>query len=161
MALSNVTFAPIIPSSSSCSCCFFFNRSSSYSEISGFDTLTKSNGCPFPTVRNRWRSGAIDTRVGIVENAPVSSSFSSRTASVTGNAGIDIPVSCYQLIGVSSQAEKDEIVKSVMNLKSAEVDDGYTIDVIVSRQVKRQLKRSFCTFFECFLVISFLFLSSL
>ncbi|XWS58850.1 hypothetical protein CRYUN_Cryun08bG0069200 [Craigia yunnanensis] len=132
MALSNVTLAPIIPSSS-CSC-FFFTRSSSHSEISGFETLTKSKGCPFPTVRNRWRSGAMDTRVGIIENAPVSSSSSSRTATVMGNAAVDIPVSCYQLIGVSSQAEKDEIVKSVMNLKSTEVDDGYSMDVIVSRQ---------------------------
>ncbi|XP_021282283.1 plastid division protein CDP1, chloroplastic [Herrania umbratica] len=136
MALGNVTLAPIIPSSS-CSCCFFFTRSSNQSEILGFETLIKSNGCPFPTVRNRWRSSAIDTRIGIVENVLVSSSSSfssSRTATVTGTAAVDIPVSCYQLIGVSSQAEKDEIVKSVMNLKSAEVDDGYTMDVLVSRQ---------------------------
>ncbi|XP_022742524.1 plastid division protein CDP1, chloroplastic-like isoform X3 [Durio zibethinus] len=132
MALSNVTLAPITPSS--CCCCFFFTRSSNYSELLGFETLTKSNGCLFPTVRNRWRSGAIDTRIGIVEKAPVSPSSSSRTATIVGNAAVDIPVSCYQLIGVSSQAEKDEIVKSVMNLKSAEVDDGYTMDVIVSRQ---------------------------
>ncbi|PPD84203.1 hypothetical protein GOBAR_DD18854 [Gossypium barbadense] len=101
-----------------------------------FETLIKSNGYRFPTVRSRFQSGAIDTRgVGIVENnnnaAPVSSSPSS---SVVGNAVVDIPVSCYQLIGVSSQAEKDEIVKSVMNLKGSEVDDGYTSDVVVSRQ---------------------------
>ncbi|XVE62186.1 hypothetical protein DITRI_Ditri06bG0098200 [Diplodiscus trichospermus] len=133
MALSNVTLAPIIPPSA-CPCCFFLTRSSSYSEISGFETLAKSNVCRFPPLRNRWRSGAIDTRFGIVENEPISSSSSSRTATVAGNAAVDIPVSCYQLIGVSSQAEKDEIVKSVMNLKSAEVDDGYTMDVIVSRQ---------------------------
>ena len=155
MALTNVTLAPILPSSC---CCFFFTRSSSYNEISGFETLSKSNGCPFPTLRNRWRSGAMDTRVGIIENAPVSSSSSSRTATVTGNAAVDIPVSCYQLIGISSQAEKDEIVKSVMNLKSAEVDDGYTMDVIVNRQVKRHSKRSFCTFFECFLLFPFFLL---
>ncbi|XP_022718471.1 plastid division protein CDP1, chloroplastic-like isoform X2 [Durio zibethinus] len=132
MALSNMTLAPIIPSSSSS--CFIFTRSFNYSEILGFETLIKSKGCLFPTVRNRWRSGAIDTRIGIVEIAPVSSSSSSRTTTVTGNAYVDIPISCYQLIGISSQAEKDEIVKSVMNLKSAEVDDGYTMDVIVSRQ---------------------------
>lgn len=138
MALSNVTLAPIIPSSSCSSsspCCFFFTRSSNYSDISGFETLGKSNGCSFPTARNRLRPCAIDSRLDIVENAPVSSSSSSRTATVTGNAAVEIPVSCYQLIGVSNQAEKDEIVKSVMNLKSAEVDDGYTMDVIVSRQV--------------------------
>ncbi|XVF30305.1 hypothetical protein REPUB_Repub16aG0045300 [Reevesia pubescens] len=134
MALNNVTLSPIIPSSSSSSSCFFFTRNSNYSEILGFETLTKSNSSPFPNVRNRWRSGAIDTRIGIVDNAPISSSSFSRTATVIGNTAVDIPVSCYQLIGVSSQAEKDEIVKSVMNLKSTEVDDGYTMDVIVSRQ---------------------------
>ncbi|OMO77984.1 hypothetical protein COLO4_24905 [Corchorus olitorius] len=133
MALSNVTLAPIVPSSS-CSCCYFFTRSSNYGEITGFETLPKYSGCSFPTVRNRWRSGAVDTRIGIVENGPVSSSSSSRTPTVSGTAVVDIPVSCYQLIGVSSQAEKDEIVKSVMNLKGAEVDDGYTMDAIVSRQ---------------------------
>ncbi|OMO78025.1 hypothetical protein CCACVL1_14700 [Corchorus capsularis] len=133
MALSNLTLAPIVPSSS-CSYCYFFTRSSNYGEITGFETLPKYSGCSFPTVRNRWRSGAVDTRIGIVENGPVSSSSSSRTPTVPGTAVVDIPVSCYQLIGVSSQAEKDEIVKSVMNLKGAEVDDGYTMDVIVSRQ---------------------------
>ncbi|TYG96599.1 hypothetical protein ES288_A11G364000v1 [Gossypium darwinii] len=136
MALSNLTLAPIVPPSSSSSSCCFFIRSSSYCEVSGFETLIKSNGYRFPTVRSRFQSGAIDTRgVGIVENnnnaAPV---LSSPSSSVVGNAVVDIPVSCYQLIGVSSQAEKDEIVKSVMNLKGSEVDDGYTSDVVVSRQ---------------------------
>ncbi|KAL4379375.1 hypothetical protein GQ457_02G039830 [Hibiscus cannabinus] len=136
MALSNFTLSPAIPPSSSSS--FFFTRSSSVSEISGFEILIKSNGCRFPSVRNRWQSGAIDTRgrvAGIVENnAPVSSSSSSSSIGAAGSAVVDIPVSCYQLIGVSSQAEKDEIVKSVMNLKGTEVDDGYTSDVVVSRQ---------------------------
>ncbi|XP_039047224.1 plastid division protein CDP1, chloroplastic-like [Hibiscus syriacus] len=136
MVLSNLTLSPTIPPSSSL---FFFIRSSTVCEISGFESLI-TNGCcfRFHTARSRWKCGAIDTRgggvVGIVENnAPVSSS-ASRGETVAGNAVVDIPVSCYQLIGVSSQAEKDEIVKSVMNLKSAEVDDGYTSDVVVSRQ---------------------------
>ena len=42
-----------------------------------------------------------------------------------------------QLIGVPDKAEKDEIVKSVMSLKNAEIEEGYTMDVVVSRQVKR------------------------
>ncbi|KAI3866225.1 hypothetical protein MKW92_004036 [Papaver armeniacum] len=59
---------------------------------------------------------------------------------VVGNNGqirtgvVEIPVTCYQLIGVTDQAEKDEIVKSVMNLKSADVEEGYTLDAVVSRQ---------------------------
>ncbi|GMN51347.1 hypothetical protein TIFTF001_020498 [Ficus carica] len=37
-------------------------------------------------------------------------------------------------IGVTDQAEKDEIVKSVMDLKNAEIEEGYSMDVVVSRQ---------------------------
>ena len=40
-----------------------------------------------------------------------------------------------QLIGVTDQAEKDEVVKSVMDLKSAEIEDGYSMDAVISRQV--------------------------
>nr|DAD33959.1 TPA_asm: hypothetical protein HUJ06_012810 [Nelumbo nucifera] len=48
--------------------------------------------------------------------------------------GVEIPVTCYQILGVADQAEKDEIVKSVMDLKSAVIEEGYTMDVVVSRQ---------------------------
>ncbi|KAI3982874.1 hypothetical protein MKX01_010357 [Papaver californicum] len=47
---------------------------------------------------------------------------------------VEIPVTCYQLIGVTDRAEKDRIVKSVMSLKSADVEEGYTLDAVVSRQ---------------------------
>lgn len=42
---------------------------------------------------------------------------------------------CLQLLGLPDQAEKDEIVKSVMQLKRAEVEEGYTMDAIKSREV--------------------------
>ncbi|OVA18834.1 protein of unknown function DUF4101 [Macleaya cordata] len=48
--------------------------------------------------------------------------------------GVEIPVTCFQIIGVPDRAEKDEIVKSVMDLKSADVEEGYTLDAVVSRQ---------------------------
>ncbi|XP_077231344.1 plastid division protein [Tasmannia lanceolata] len=48
--------------------------------------------------------------------------------------GVEIPVTCYQIVGVPNQAEKDEIVKAVMELRSAEIEEGYTLDVVVSRQ---------------------------
>ncbi|KAK9204908.1 hypothetical protein WN943_015173 [Citrus x changshan-huyou] len=38
------------------------------------------------------------------------------------------------IIGVPNQAEKDEIVKSVMDLKRAEIEEGYTMDAVMSRQ---------------------------
>ncbi|XP_051123300.1 plastid division protein CDP1, chloroplastic isoform X2 [Andrographis paniculata] len=47
---------------------------------------------------------------------------------------IEIPVTCYQIIGVHDQAEKDEIVKSVKHLKNVEIEEGYTKDTVISRQ---------------------------
>ncbi|KAG1359530.1 Plastid division protein CDP1, chloroplastic [Cocos nucifera] len=49
-------------------------------------------------------------------------------------SGVEIPVTCYQILGISEQAEKDEIVKAAMELKSSEIEEGYTADVIVSRK---------------------------
>ncbi|KAI7985084.1 hypothetical protein LOK49_LG14G00014 [Camellia lanceoleosa] len=63
-----------------------------------------------------------------------SSSSSSGNNSDTQTRTLDIPVTCYQIVGVRYQAEKDEIVKSVMDLKNAEIEEGYTVDAVVSRQ---------------------------
>ncbi|XP_010940349.1 plastid division protein CDP1, chloroplastic isoform X2 [Elaeis guineensis] len=49
-------------------------------------------------------------------------------------SGVEIPVTCYQILGIPEKAEKDEIVKAAMELKSSEIEEGYTADVIVSRQ---------------------------
>ncbi|GMQ11715.1 hypothetical protein CsSME_00054294 [Camellia sinensis var. sinensis] len=61
-------------------------------------------------------------------------SSSSSNNSDTQTRTLDIPVTCYQIVGVRYQAEKDEIVKSVMDLKNAEIEEGYTADAVVSRQ---------------------------
>ncbi|PQP98994.1 plastid division protein CDP1 chloroplastic [Prunus yedoensis var. nudiflora] len=42
----------------------------------------------------------------------------------------------WTLIGVPDQAKKDEVVKLVMDLKSAEIEEGYTMDAVASRQVE-------------------------
>ncbi|XP_039126997.1 plastid division protein CDP1, chloroplastic [Dioscorea cayenensis subsp. rotundata] len=47
---------------------------------------------------------------------------------------VEIPVTCYQILGVSEKAEKDEIVKAVMELKNSEIEDGYTADIVRIRQ---------------------------
>ncbi|KAF8393918.1 hypothetical protein HHK36_020119 [Tetracentron sinense] len=39
-----------------------------------------------------------------------------------------------EIVDVSDQAEKDEIVKSVMDLKSAEIEEGYTLDAVLSHK---------------------------
>ena len=50
---------------------------------------------------------------------------------------VEFPIIDVQIIGVSEKAEKDEVVKAVMELKGSDVEDGYTMDVIQSRQVRR------------------------
>ncbi|KAL8111008.1 hypothetical protein AgCh_026682 [Apium graveolens] len=87
--------------------------------------------------RRRWRVKAaarsdVNGNVRVIEK----SSGSGSGGKVNGNRSglVDIPVSCYQLLGVPDQAEKDEIVKAVMHLKSSEIDEGYTTDTVVSRQ---------------------------
>lgn len=47
---------------------------------------------------------------------------------------VEIPVTCYQFLGLSLKAEKDEVVKAVMDLKGSEIEAGYTGDAIFSRQ---------------------------
>ncbi|MED6181128.1 hypothetical protein PIB30_016657 [Stylosanthes scabra] len=69
-------------------------------------------------VLERRRLKPVDTL--IIENAQLKST-------------VEIPVSCYQLIGVPDRAEKDEIVKAVMGLKKAEIEEGYSLDVVESR----------------------------
>lgn len=72
----------------------------------------------------------------------VESNSSNKTSSGSSNSNVqapvvplvEIPVTCYQILGVSSQAEKDEIVKSAMHLRNAQIEEGYTRDVVVSRQ---------------------------
>ncbi|XP_050387734.1 pentatricopeptide repeat-containing protein At3g46790, chloroplastic [Argentina anserina] len=49
-------------------------------------------------------------------------------------ATVELPVTCYQLIGVPDEAEKDEVIKAVMDLKISEVEEGYTESAIESRQ---------------------------
>ncbi|KAK2655535.1 hypothetical protein Ddye_008587 [Dipteronia dyeriana] len=123
-----------------CSSCTCLCRSNQFqleceAKISGLGfgletTFSKdrvSSSCCFGRRRvvspRRRLSYAIDTR--IVENAQTTTSATST---------IEIHVTCYQLIGAPDQAEKDEIVKSVMELKRAEIEEGYTMDAIVARQ---------------------------
>ncbi|CAN4085435.1 unnamed protein product [Withania somnifera] len=81
-------------------------------------------------VNRRWRLYATDTRV--LESGTVDRSNANDQLPTVPS--IEIPVTCYQILGVSDQAEKDEIVKSVMHLKNAEIEDGYTMDAVVCRQ---------------------------
>ncbi|KAK1371939.1 hypothetical protein POM88_038031 [Heracleum sosnowskyi] len=91
----------------------------------------------------RWRVKAAarsDVNVCVIEKSNGSSgSGGGGGGNVNGNRSglVDIPslaTRCNQLLGVPDQAEKDEIVKAVMHLKSSEIDEGYTTDAVVSRQ---------------------------
>ncbi|XP_031406118.1 plastid division protein CDP1, chloroplastic isoform X2 [Punica granatum] len=71
----------------------------------------------------RWRSEAAAAAARTVE--------SPEQARATT---VEIPLTCYQLLGVPDQAEKDEIVKAVMQLKRSEIEEGYTMDAVKSRE---------------------------
>lgn len=88
-------------------------------------------------VRSRLNSAdlrIVDTTTTNNNHHNHTSSSSSSNNSDTQTRTLDIPVTCYQIVGVRYQAEKDEIVKSVMDLKNAEIEEGYTADAVVSRQ---------------------------
>ncbi|KAM3255825.1 hypothetical protein ACQJBY_048794 [Aegilops geniculata] len=38
---------------------------------------------------------------------------------------VDIPVMCYQILGVTGKANKEDVVKLVIELKKTEMEDGY------------------------------------
>uniref|UniRef100_A0A1J3FU55 Plastid division protein CDP1, chloroplastic n=1 Tax=Noccaea caerulescens TaxID=107243 RepID=A0A1J3FU55_NOCCA len=133
---------PVLPSSSSL-LCGFSNRGTGIIvdrpevQISGVTVARSEFGdldglsCSFRRFhregRRRLNAGGGGTHV--VDNAP------SRTSSLAASTStIEIPVTCYQLIGVSDQAEKDEVVKSVIHLKKSDAEEGYTMEAAVARQ---------------------------
>lgn len=61
-----------------------------------------------------------------------------------------------QLIGVPDQAEKDKVINAVMDLKISEVEEGYTVNAIKSRQVDCRTRKYSCKFP---LTFKFIFLS--
>lgn len=158
MALSSYAL-PTIPSSFCFLCLFHFNKSNNgfhqdtkiYKGFAGITAPSSSGGmrggnglligslprqaADFLITRHtssNWRLNA----VGI--DSTTSSQTRTRTIHDKGPNGaaatLEIHVTCYQLIGVTDQSEKDEIVKSVMELRNVEVEEGYSIDTIASRQ---------------------------
>uniref|UniRef100_A0ACD5WPC8 Uncharacterized protein n=1 Tax=Avena sativa TaxID=4498 RepID=A0ACD5WPC8_AVESA len=75
------------------------------------------------------RGAAVRARVA----APAAAEGCSRQEAPAAPA-VEIPVTCYQILGVTEKAEKDEIVKSAIELKKSEIEDGYTEEVSTCRQ---------------------------
>ncbi|CAN8258805.1 unnamed protein product [Cochlearia groenlandica] len=104
-------------------------------QISGFFVVRSRSGeidgrgCYFRRFRRRLNATGGGGGTHVVDTAP--SRSSSLAVSTTT---IEIPVTCYQLIGVSEQAEKDEVVKSVLNLKKTDAEEGYTMEAAIARQ---------------------------
>uniref|UniRef100_A0A0D9WB46 Uncharacterized protein n=1 Tax=Leersia perrieri TaxID=77586 RepID=A0A0D9WB46_9ORYZ len=73
-------------------------------------------------------------RARVAEAAPVAAEGSRQEAGPAAAAMVEIPVTCYQILGVTEKAEKDEIVKAAMELKNAEIEDGYMAEVSTCRQ---------------------------
>nr|USI00455.1 F-box domain-containing protein [Oryza sativa Japonica Group] len=71
-------------------------------------------------------------RARVAEAPPVAAEGSRQEAPAAPM--VEIPVTCYQILGVTEKAEKDEIVKAAMELKNAEIEDGYMAEVSTCRQ---------------------------
>lgn len=87
---------------------------------------TLAGGC----LAGGGRRGAVRARVA--EAAPVAAEGGRQEAPAAPM--VEIPVTCYQILGVTEKAEKDEIVKAAMELKTAGIEDGYTAEVSTCRQ---------------------------
>ncbi|KAJ6294992.1 hypothetical protein OIU76_022974 [Salix suchowensis] len=132
MAVSNLNLSPTILSSSSCRSCYWhFNQKCDCSLLClGFVKRT----IPFSRV---LRKPDFESNNKLIFNATTDTRIlhnAAATTKATSTAAVEIPVTCYQLVGVPDKAEKDEIVRSVMQLKNAEVEEGYTMDAVISRQ---------------------------
>ncbi|CAN6250651.1 unnamed protein product [Urochloa humidicola] len=80
----------------------------------------------------RRAAAAGPVRARVAEAAPVAAEGSRQEAPAAPM--VEIPVTCYQMLGVTEKAEKDEIVKAAMELKIAGIEDGYTAEVSTFRQ---------------------------
>nr|CAJ86106.1 H0103C06.10 [Oryza sativa] len=68
-------------------------------------------------------------RARVAEAPPVAAEGSRQEAPAAPM--VEIPVTCYQILGVTEKAEKDEIVKAAMELKNAEIEDGYMAEALL------------------------------
>ncbi|PAN40738.1 hypothetical protein PAHAL_7G336800 [Panicum hallii] len=85
----------------------------------------------FPASCRRAAAAGL-VRARVAEAAPVAVEGSRQEAPAAPM--VEIPVTCYQILGVTEKAEKDEIVKAAMDLKIAGIEDGYTAEVSTFRQ---------------------------
>ncbi|PNT09264.1 hypothetical protein POPTR_012G035900v4 [Populus trichocarpa] len=148
MAVSYLNLTPtIISSFSSSRCCYCylyrnpevsFNRKSDCPKrsllCSGFVKKAASSssfGIGVSVSRVSRKSDFESNNSKWILNATTDSRILDNAAAT---ATVEIPVTCYQVVGVPDKAEKDEIVKSVMQLKNAQVEEGYTMDAVMSRQ---------------------------
>ncbi|XP_076954442.1 plastid division protein CDP1, chloroplastic-like [Bidens hawaiensis] len=89
----------------------------------------------FPSKRQRSVSVAVTGReIAVGESGESVVGSVKQQQQHTRSAIVEIPVTCYQILGIPDKSEKDEIVKSVKHLKMAEVEEGYTMNTTVSRQ---------------------------
>ncbi|CAI0400235.1 unnamed protein product [Linum tenue] len=144
MALPHLNL-PSIPSPASCCCCrcqhfriLRGNAPPTHSLLVGFarrpviSSPAGLGGFLSGSLSRGLRKRAVTVSPWILNAATPTRVLDNATAPAT--ATVEINVTCYQLLGLRNQAEKDEVVKSVIQLKSAEVEDGYTMDAIMSRK---------------------------
>lgn len=119
-------------------CCYICPNNKTYKRLSNYCSGELS-GASYPSrvsfdSLSRRRQRGFLLSVSGREIADVRVTDNSNNVHHTRSAFVEIPVTCYQILGIPDKSEKDEIVKSMKHLKLAEIEEGYTMDTIVSRQ---------------------------
>lgn len=119
-------------------CCYICPNSKTHRKLSKYCSV-ELTGSSYPARVSfdslpRRRQRGFSLSVSSREIADVRVSDNSSNVQHTRSAFVVIPVTCYQILGIPAKSEKDEIVKSMKHLKLAEIEEGYTMDTIVSRQ---------------------------
>ncbi|CAI9302110.1 unnamed protein product [Lactuca saligna] len=119
-------------------CCYISPNNKTHTRFSKYSSSeVTSSSYPSRVSFNslsRRRQRRILLSVSGREIADVRVADNSNNVHHTRSAFVEIPVTCYQILGIPDKSEKDEIVKSMKHLKLAEIEEGYTMDTIVSRQ---------------------------
>eukprot|EP01018_Ginkgo_biloba_P011458 Gb_02500 [translate_table: standard] len=104
---------------------FLLFPSSSHAKISSYSLLGRR-----PRTKGRGRK--IGSLTWALNKLKVADSAMVENEQIQGI--VEIPVSCYQILGVPDGSVKDQVVKAAMELKAAEIEEGYTSSVVQSRQ---------------------------
>eukprot|EP00252_Welwitschia_mirabilis_P009463 TRINITY_DN2204_c0_g1_i2.p1 TRINITY_DN2204_c0_g1~~TRINITY_DN2204_c0_g1_i2.p1 ORF type:complete len:442 (+),score=62.68 TRINITY_DN2204_c0_g1_i2:182-1507(+) len=90
----------------------------------------------FQSCRAKRRTVSTSTRLRTTINVshPTLHPTPSPQSQCQSRSLVQVPVTCYQILGLPFGCTKDQVVKAAMELKDAEIDDGYSSSLVPCRQ---------------------------